>query len=128
MAAGFILRAVKHATSRSSRGASLPCLSAYPQGLLRAPLVVGGLDRAILQEPMLVNPPALVIGCDDAADHLDAPVLLLKGGPALGRGSAHSVQDLRGACFAQHEIHLGKEHLLSDFHLVEDPQASVPES
>src|SRR5215217_5662795 len=46
----------------------------------------------------------------------------------LFAGFHSGAQDLRGTCFAQHEIHLAKEHLLSDLRSAKDVHASVPES
>src|SRR5215211_2001600 len=50
--------------------ASMRRLLPYPLGLLRASLVVDGLDRTVLEEPVLLNPAALVVGRDDVRDHL----------------------------------------------------------
>jgi len=76
--------------------------------------VVDGLDSAVLQEPVLVYLPALVVGCDDMADHLYAPVLILEGGSALLSGGAHGIQDLGRACLTAKEVHATKEHLLEN--------------
>src|SRR5919107_758961 len=95
------------AASRLARGSecgpSLPRLLPYPLGLLRLPLIADGFDRAILQEPVLVNPTALVGGSDDVPDHLDASVFLLEGGPTLGCGGAHGGEDTREARLASYQ-------------------------
>jgi hypothetical protein len=52
-------------------GASLLYLLPYPQGFLGSSLIVDGLDRAILEESVLIDPTALVVTSNDVPDHFD---------------------------------------------------------
>jgi hypothetical protein len=94
------LEAVLVALSLECR-ASMRRLLPYPLGLLGTTLVASGLDRAVLEESVLVYPAALVVGRDDVPDHLYAPVLVLEGGAALLSGRAQGIQDRRRASLTQ---------------------------
>src|SRR5215217_1444955 len=100
-------------------------LPPYPRGLLGAAIVADALDRAVLEEPVLLDPSAIRLRRDDVGLHLYGAVFGLKGCPALGRGGAHSVEDLRGARLAMIEVCLAQEHLLEDQLVVEGPRATV---